>query len=165
MVKPLGLKLVFVHYFPDDVHGLLLAREKRILLNARKPRYELRFTVLHEIGHFFNHVLNPYRQRHLRILDWNWRFRPLTNFCSFNRRYTRMLFAKGSAKEWEADLWAFCAFLRLARFPHFRRDLLHFLGRRHDKIATFCLALLCTIYSAGKCRLQKALSVLKDVCR
>ena len=73
MAKHLGLKIVFVSYFTNDVHGKLLPREKRILINAHKPRYEHTFTLLHEIAHYLLHFKNFTRKRHARFLDINWK--------------------------------------------------------------------------------------------
>jgi len=51
LAKQLGLNVKFVHYFANNTHGKLLPHEKRILINANKPRYEHVYTLLHEVGH------------------------------------------------------------------------------------------------------------------
>jgi hypothetical protein len=164
MAKHLGLKVKFVDYFPDDVHGKLLPREKRILLNAHKPRYEHEFTLLHEIGHFLNHFKNPDRKRHPRIFDIRWEFDFWAKLSSFMRRYWRYVFNKESGKEWEADLWAMCAFVYLARYFG-SRDLLEFLNHHPEKNGMFWLAIGGVVYSDIKKRIATTYKFLLNPFR
>jgi hypothetical protein len=155
MSQHLGIKVQFVHYFGDDVHGKLLPREKRILINARKPKIEHVYTLLHEIGHFMLHFKNLPRIHHPRIFDINWRAAWLARFNSIVRRYYRFIFNKESGKEWEADVWAMCAFVYLARHFGFRQELMSFLNRHPEKTSIFLLAAYSFVYSRIKSRMKK----------
>jgi len=133
MARHLRLKVAFVSYFDDQTHGKLMPREGRILINANKPRQEHIFTMLHEIGHFLLHFKNPPRKHHPRVFDVAGKIEWLANFCSNLRRQMRFHFNKASGKEWEADLWALCAFAYLARHFGFREELFSFLQRHPEK--------------------------------
>jgi len=160
MAAHLGLKVIFVDYFPDDVHGKLLPREKRILINAHKPRYEHTFTLLHEIGHFLIHFKTPHRKHHPRFLEIDWKIEWLLNLCSKARRSMRRLFNRDGSKEWEADLWAFCAFFILAKLPGCQDDFRTFIEHHPEKIWTFTLAASAVIYCGIKYRITKPFKVL-----
>jgi hypothetical protein len=155
LAKYLGLKVKFVSYFSNDVHGKLLPREKRILINAHKPRCEHIFTMLHEIGHFLLHFQNAPRKHHPRFLDHHGQTEWLTGLRSKARRYLRFIFNKESGKEWEADLWAFCAFGYFAKQVGCLDDLVAFLDRHPEKYGSFCLAMLGVAYSRTKACLSK----------
>ena len=155
MSKHLGLQVKFVDYLADDVHGKLLPREKRILINAHKPRNEHFYTVLHEIAHFLLHFKSLPRKYHPRIFDINWKAEWLAILCSKVRRYYRYTFNKASGKEWEADLWAMCAFVYIARHFKCRGELKTFLKRHPEKTSMFLLAAGSTIYCGTKTRIQK----------
>jgi hypothetical protein len=137
MAKHFGLTVKFVSYFGDDVHGKLLPRERRILINANKPRCEHTFTLLHELGHFVVHVLNPGRKYDPRLLDVSWPVAFLEKFASRVRRQLRFLFNKQSGKEWEADLWAMCAFVHVAKHIQCHDELCAFLQRHPEKLGMF----------------------------
>jgi Zn-dependent peptidase ImmA (M78 family) len=66
-----GVKVKYVGYFDAKTHGKLMPREKIILINAHESRPEHVFTLLHELGHYVLHVLNPYRKFHPRWCDLN----------------------------------------------------------------------------------------------
>ena len=155
MSKHLGIQVKFVDYLSDDVHGKLLPREKRILINAHKPRTEHIYTVLHEIGHFLIHFKSLPRRRHPRIFDINWKAEWLARLCSTVRRYYRFIFNKESGKEWDADVWAMCAFIYLAKHIGCRNDLFTFLDHHPEKTGTFFLCALVTIYCDAKTRIKK----------
>ena len=99
MSKYIGIKVKFVDYLGDDVHGKLLPREKRILINARKPRTEHIFTLLHEIGHFLVHVKKTHTLRNPRFLEIHWKSERLANFFSKVRRGVRFFRNRQSGKE------------------------------------------------------------------
>lgn len=153
--KHVGLKYKFVSHFSDDVHGKLLPREKLILINAHKPRYEHTFTLLHEFGHYLLHCNSLPRKHHLRFTEIDWKIEWLTDICSIVRRYSRRLFAKDSSKEWEADLLAFLMFILLAKAAGCWNDLFAFLEHHPEKIWTFLLAALVITYGGIKTRIQK----------
>jgi hypothetical protein len=155
MSKHLGIKVKFVDYFGDDVHGKLLPREKRILINARKPRNEHIYTLLHEIGHFLIHFKSLPRKHHPRFFDINWKMEWLANLCSKIRRYFRFVFNKASGKEWEADLWAMCAFIYFAKRIGCRDELRVFLDRHPEKSKIFLLAAFGVAYSDTKTTIKK----------
>jgi hypothetical protein len=155
MTKHLGLKVKFVDYFPDNVHGKLLPREKRILINAHKPRYEHVFTVLHEIGHFMVHFKNSYQRRLPWYLNRHWQFDFVAEIVSKTRRLFRFLFARGKTKEWEADLWAFIAFFLVAKCVGSTSELRDFIEHHPEKFWTFLLAALAVTYGGIKTRIQK----------
>ena len=161
MAKHLGLKVCFVSYFDAATHGKLLPRERRILINAHKPREEHYFTLLHEIAHYLLHFKTPQRKRHARIFDFNWKSEWVTKLCSKMRRTLRFCFNKTSGKEWEADLWAMCAFIYLANRPGCRKDLFAFLDRHPEKSGTFFVATLAVAYGDTKTRLKKIGNVLQ----
>ena len=148
MATLLGLKVRFVSYFSAGTHGKLLPRERRILINAHEPRCEHVFTLLHEIGHFLIHFQNAPQQRHPRFFDIHWKIKWLAEAFSTVRRYLRFIFNRKESKEWEADLWAFCAFIYFARHLGCRRDLLAFVDRHPEKSSRFYLA-ACGVAYAG----------------
>jgi hypothetical protein len=159
MAEKIGLKVVFVSYFGDDVHGRLLVREKRILINAHKPRTEHIFTLLHEVGHYVQHVLQPNRKHHPRLCDVRWKIELLENLCKKLRRYFRFIFSKEASKEWEADLWAFCAFICLAKQMKCKKDLMAFVDRHPEKTKTFYLAALGVTLGGIKNRLKQLVHI------
>jgi hypothetical protein len=160
MAKHLGLKVKFVGYFSKGVHGKLLPREKRILINANEPRYEHIFTLLHEFGHFVVQVQNPYRKHHPRVFDVRWELNWLANLSSKVRRYFRFRFNKASGKEWEANLWAMCAFLLLAKYFGCHDELNKFIKNRPEMNGIVLLATGGVIYSATKKRISTASNLL-----
>jgi hypothetical protein len=165
LAQHLGLKVIFVSYLAPNVHGRLLVREKRILINAHKPRHEHIFTLLHEIGHFVQHVLNVRHWRHPRIFDTRWRIDFLTSICSQARRYFRYIFATENAKEWEADLWAMCAFVYLVKMIGGRDELAAFLKHHPEKRWSYRLAVGAAWYCELKKRLQFPCKLLAEVKR
>ena len=152
MASHIGLKVKFVDYFDDQTHGRLLVREKRILLNAHKPRIEHFFTILHEIGHYMVHHLTPRRTHHPRFFDVNLINDLIPDLCRFIRRYFRFIFNTREGLEWEADLWAMCAFLILANRIGCRADLVNFLDRHPEKMPTFLLVAGAVAYTNAKTR-------------
>jgi oligoendopeptidase F len=148
---------VYVHYFPPDVHGKLLPGEKRILINAHKPRYEHSFTLLHEIGHYVRHVLIPRRKYHPRILDINWKINFLAEFASYARRSIRFIYNKQSSKEREADLWAMCAFVHLSKHFGCRAELTAFLERHPEKFGLYLLTASATAFCGIRARIMTAI--------
>ncbi len=153
MAKHLRLKVCYVSYFDDKTHGKLLPREKRILINANKPRTEHIYTMLHEIGHYLLHFKNPPKKHHPRVLDINWKIERLTKLCSKIRRMIRFQFNKVDGKEWEADLWAVCAFFYLAKHFGYWKDFLAFVKNHPEKKAIYCL----TAYGAAQVELKARL--------
>ena len=155
MSQHLGIKVKFVDYFGDDVHGKLLPREKRILINARKPRNEHIYTLFHEIDHYLIHFKSPPRKRHPKFCDVKWEADWLARLCSKIRRFYRFRFNSEDGKEWEADIWAMCAFVYTARHCGFRDELIAFLERHPEKTNVFLLAVCGFIYSGTKTGIQK----------
>jgi hypothetical protein len=133
MARQLGLKIKFVHYFAENVHGKLLPNEKRILINANKPRDEHVFTLLHEIAHY---ILHFKRKVNRRLCPWylrlNWKIHAIAVFFSKWRRAVRLAFNTQKGKEWEADVWAMCGLVYLKKFAGFS-DLPSFLARHPEK--------------------------------
>ena len=156
LARHFGLKVKFVSYLPADVQGKLLPREKRILINAYKPRCEHTFTLLHEIGHYVQHVLTPRRAYHPRVFDLHWKNDFLAEFSKFVRRYFRFIFNKQSGKEWEADLWAMCAFIYLAKAIGCQDELIAFVKRHPEKTNIFRLAAWGAAYCGIKTRIKNA---------
>ena len=150
----LGIKVKFVDYFGDDVHGKLLPRERRILINARMPRNEHIFTLFHEIGHYLIHFKSLPRKRHPRFCDVKWKADWLARLSSKLRRYFRFIFNREAGKEWEADVWAMCAFVYTARHFGFRDELITFLKRHPEKTQIFLLAVYGNIYGGTKTTIQ-----------
>jgi len=158
-----GLKVRFVDYLGDGDHGKLLPRERRILINAHKPRHEHIYTLLHEIGHFILHFKNPIKKRHPRFFDIEWKMEWLAILCSKVRRYIRFIFTKESGKEWEADLWAMCAFVYLAKITGCRNELRRFLQRHPEKLNHFRLVKIAMLYADLKTRFAKARQAYRAV--
>ncbi|HUZ07102.1 MAG TPA: ImmA/IrrE family metallo-endopeptidase [Candidatus Paceibacterota bacterium] len=156
LARHLRLKVAFVSYFDDQTHGKLLPREGRILINANTPRQEHIFTMLHEIGHFLLHFKNPPRRHHPRLLDIAWKIEWVANFCSHIRRQMRFYLKKASGKEWEADLWALCAFAFLAKHFGFRDELIAFLNRHPEKLWNYRLVKAAVFYCDFKKRISTA---------
>jgi hypothetical protein len=151
----LGLKVKFVSYFGPDVHGKLLPREKRILINAYKPRYEHVFTLLHEIGHFLLHSKNRLRLRYPWFLEIIWRNESVMKLCSKLRRHVRYAANRESRKEWEADAWSFCMLVYLVRRNIGRSELIGFLNAHPEKLRLFFLAVTVNIYCDIKARVKQ----------
>ena len=160
MAEHLRLKVCFVSYFDDRIHGKLLPREGRILINAHKPREEHIFTLLHEFGHYLMHYKSPPRKHHPRVFDIKPRINWLKNFCSKLRRQMRFYFGKESGKEWEADLWAMCAFVYLARLVGCREELAAFLERHPVKRWDYWLVKTAIFYCDWKNRISNVRKVL-----
>jgi len=160
MAKHFGLKVKFVSYFGDAVHGKLLPREKRILINAHKPRYEHIFTLFHEIGHFFIHFKNPRRKHYPGFLEIQWNIQWLDDLASKVRRYLRRLFNKETGQEWEADLWAMILFLLVSKFTGNTDDLRTFLNHHPEKFWIFMLASTTLIYCGIKNRITRPFQIL-----
>ena len=156
-----GVKVKYVGYFGAETHGKLMPREKTILINAHKSRPEHVFTLLHELGHYVLHVLNPYRKFHPRWCVLNWRVQFMANFCSKIRRYMRFNFRKKAGREWEADMWALCAFWLLARRFGAREEFFAFLKRHPEKHWKFVLVGTVTIYQDGRACIKNLLSRLQ----
>ena len=155
IARHLGLKVKYVDYLKEDEHGKLLPREKRILINAHKSRNEHIYTLLHEVGHYLLHFKSLPRKHHPRIFDIQWKAAWLARFNSHVRRYFRFIFNKQTGKEWEADVWAMCAFIYFAKRLDCRDELLIFLDRHPEKTTIFLLTAFGTAYIATKQRLHK----------
>ncbi|HEY3853727.1 MAG TPA: ImmA/IrrE family metallo-endopeptidase [Verrucomicrobiae bacterium] len=156
----LGLKIVFVNYLSDDIHGKLLPREKRILINANKPRYEHVYTLLHEFGHFQLHFKNCAPNRFNRwYLNRRWKIEAIAVFASKVRRHLRFKFNTHAGKEWEADLWALCALLYLQKFIG-RSYLTTFLARHPEKTSVFLVAVSGMLCDAIKKRAKTAFQII-----
>jgi hypothetical protein len=161
--RHLGLKVKFVNYFSDDVHGKLLNREKRILINANKPRCEHVYTLLHEFGHFVLHCTKRAPQKYYPwFLKHNWKITAIADFVSKVRRTIRFAFSTNRGKEWEADLWAMCAFAYFKRFVG-HSDLTAFLNRHPDKRGIYRLAATVVVYCDIKKRIATAFKFLGSV--
>lgn len=150
MAQHLGIKIKFVDYLSDDVHGKLLPREKRILINAHKPRVEHMFTVLHEIGHFLVQFKNPLKHCRPWFLNIEWKQNRLARLQSQIRRSYRFWLNSNAGTEWQADLWAMCAFVYLSRVIGCRRELFAFLNRHPEKTGVFLLAAYGSKYARMK---------------
>jgi hypothetical protein len=160
MAKHLGLKVVFVSYLSADVHGKLMAREKRILINAAKPRYEHVYTLLHELGHFLLHFKSCLPNRYYPwYLNRRWKIDAIAALASRVRRHIRFMFHKQSGKEWEADLWAMCALIYLRKVTG-RSYLTAFLNRHPEKTRVFFLAVSGFLYSTLQQRTKAAFRIL-----
>jgi hypothetical protein len=155
MADELGLKVKFVGYFSDDVYGKLLPREKRILINANKPRYEHIFTMLHEFGHFVIHFKNLQRKIYPRWVNIRWKIEWLVDLCSKLRRYWRYVLNKESSKEWLADFWAMIGFILVSNWIGNSDDLMAFLNHHPEKTRLYFLALAAVIYGGIKRRIEK----------
>jgi hypothetical protein len=155
LTKHIGIMVKFVDYLDDNTHGKLLPREKRILINARKPRNEHIYTLLHEIGHYLIHFKGLPRKHHPRLFDINWKADWLARLSSKIRRYYRFIFNKETGREWEADVWAMCAFVYIARRFGCRGELFTFLKRHPEKRNIFLLATYSTVYCDTKMRIKR----------
>ena len=133
MARHVGLTVKFVSYFDDQTHGKLIARERRILINANKPRTEHIYTLLHELGHYWLHVLNRAERRTPWYLEIHWQNKFLSKMTRTVRRYLRFIFNKQDGLEWEADLWALCAFYYLAKHIGCKKDFTAFLRNHPEK--------------------------------
>jgi len=158
LTRHLRLKVKFVGYLSAGVHGILLPREGLILINAHKPRCEHVYTLLHEIAHFLLHFKRQPKKRHPRFFDIHWKAERLANLCSLVRRYLRFIFNKESGKEWEADLWAMCAFIYFSKLLGCRADLHAFMDRHPEKTNHFLLAASGIAYSGVKTRIKNVWS-------
>lgn len=72
----------------------------------------------------------------------------------------RLIFAKESGKEFEADLMAMCMFIRLAKGFGFRVELVQFLKRHPEKYSAFFLAAYGVTCNGIKIRLQNFFKLL-----
>ena len=152
-------------HWPRRIHGKLLPREKRILLNARKPRTEHLFTLFHELGHYFVHFKNARRKYPPAIFDLNLRMRWFDYLCRHMRRFYRYRCTRERFREWEADLWAFCAFIVFAKITGCRRELTEFLARHPEKCGTYSIAVLAVAWGGVKSRFLKMMTALSSPFR
>jgi len=160
LAKHLGLKVKFVSYFTDNIHGKLLPRERRILINANKPRCEHVYTLLHEFAHYLLHFKKPAPRRHCPwYLKLNWKIDAAADIASKMRRIIRFVLNSERGKEWEADLWAMCGLVYLKQFGG-RSDLTAFLNRHPEKKWIYRLAAIATVYSETKQRIATAFKLL-----
>jgi|ERR1017187_3632867 hypothetical protein len=151
LAKHVGLKVIFVSYLSDDVHGKLLPREQRILINATKPRCEHVYNLLHELGHFLLHFKKCAPDRYNRwYLKRRWRIDAIAQLASKMRRYVRFIFNSHAGKEWEADLWAMCALVYLKKYLG-GSDSAAFLNRHPEKRWIYRLAAASAFY----CEIKK----------
>ena len=155
MARHLGFQVKFVGYLPDNEHGRLIVLERRILINAHKPRFEHIFTVLHEIGHIMMHVRNQNRVCQHPWLHRFWNIEWIDSFVAKVRRHVRRLFNKDEAREWEADLWAMCAFFYIVGIFGNKNDLLTFLDHHPEKTKLFFLVGAIVTYTNLKIRIKK----------
>jgi hypothetical protein len=153
--KDLGLKVKFVDYLPEDIHGKLLPRERRILINANKPRCEHVYTLLHEFAHYLLHFKRIKPHRHSPwYLNINWKSDAIARIAAKVRRLVRFVFHSEHGKEWEADLWAMCGLIYLNKF--FGDSVLTaFLNRHPEKKWLYRLAAISTVVSDAKKRITK----------
>jgi hypothetical protein len=162
--KHLGVKIKFVSHLADDVHGKLLPREKRILINANKPRYEHVYTLLHEFAHYLLHFNKRAPRRHCPwYLKFNWKIDAIAEIASKLRRFIRLAFNSKAGREWEADLWAMCGLVYLKKFVG-RSDLTAFLNRHPEKKWIYRLAATATVYSETRKRIATAFKLLGTRC-
>lgn len=131
------------------------------MINAHKPRCEHIFTLLHEIGHFPLHFKNAPRRHHPRIFDIYWQTEWFSRLSSQVRRYFRLFFNSNSGKEWAADLWAFSAFVYLAKPCGCRDELLACLNRHPEEMGRYYLVVVAFLYSRAKTGLWKFPKLLR----
>ena len=82
----------------------------------------------------------------------------MADLCSKIRRYMRFNFRKEAGREWEADLWALCAFWLLARRFGAKEELSEFLKRHPEKHWQFALVFVSTVYQDGRKRIKNLLA-------
>ncbi|HEY3855598.1 MAG TPA: ImmA/IrrE family metallo-endopeptidase [Verrucomicrobiae bacterium] len=160
--KQLCLKVRFVDYLLENVYGKLLPRERRILINANKPRYEHVYTLLHEFGHYLLHF-KQIKPRRLSpwYLNINWKIEAVADIAAKVRRGVRLAFHSEKGKEWEADLWAMCGFVYLKKFGA-STDLAAFLKRHPEKRWIYRLVATTGVYT----EIKKPISAgFKLVCK
>jgi hypothetical protein len=107
------------------------------------------------------HFSNKPRKHHPRFFDIHWKLDWLANLSSKVRRYYRFIFNKESGKEWEADVWAMCAFVYLAKVIGCRSDLIEFLKRHPEKTNIFLLSVFGVVYSEAKTKFKKVIQLLR----
>ncbi len=158
--KQLCLKVRFVDHLPENVYGKLLPRERRILINANKPRCEHVFTLLHEFAHYLLHFKRIKPRRHSPwYLNINWKVDAIADFAAKVRRGVRLVFHSEKGKEWEADVWAMCGFVYLKKFGA-GNDLTAFLKRHPEKKWIYRLAASSTAYTDLKKPIATAFKLL-----
>jgi hypothetical protein len=163
MAKQIGVKVKFVGYLPDNIHGKLLPREKRILINANKPRYEHVYTLLHEFAHYLLHFKNRAPGRHCPwYLKINWKIDAIAVFFSKLRRAVRFTFNTKRGKEWEADLWAMGGLVYLKWFFGYS-DLKVFLNRHPEKKWIYRYVRTVFVYSESKTRITTTFTLLRKM--
>lgn len=89
----------------------------------------------------------------------------LARFSSVVRRYFGSQFNKTSGKEWEADLWALCAFVVLAKRTGCWGDLGAFLDRHPELTGRFLLVCVSTAYADVKGQLKRLANVFRPAFR
>lgn len=156
MAQYLGLTIRFVDYLGDETHGKLLPREKRILINANKPRFEHVFTLLHEFGHYSIHFKQVAPKMYDRwYLNRRWSIQAVLKFAQRLKRTIRYQIYKRGGDEWEADLWAMCAFVYLNKKTS-RADLDAWLKQHPEKRSDYRLVLIATVFCDTKKRVTNA---------
>ena len=71
------------------------------------------------------------------------------------RRYVRWIFNKESGREWQADLWAMCAFMFIAKSCGCQHDLKSFTNHHPEKLPVMALAALAVAYGGIKARFNR----------
>lgn len=125
LARAAGTELKFIEGLPIHIYGCQHTEAPIAVINSDLPQCEQIFTILHEIGHF---VLHCKTSRSLPMpLFVN---RPYKNEIMAEIAYkTRRTIRRKFDKEWQADLWAFCAFFEIGC----RNDFQEFLRRHPDK--------------------------------
>ncbi len=131
VAKDLKLAVEYSHDLPASVHGFLHQSDEPrfILVNANDPEFEQRFTIAHEIGHYFIHHNRPPRTFFDSLLGREWQSRRLREVC----QYLRHEFAAILNPEWQADLYATGLLIQLGDI----QSLKAYLTYHPEKIPSF----------------------------
>lgn len=129
-----GTELNFTEGMPIRFYGCQHTNAPIAVINSDRPQCEQIFTALHEIGHFIHHYQKDHKLPIPSLIN-----RPYENefLSAVTYRAKRIMWQKFNS-EWQADLWALCAFCALG-CP---QDLQEFLRRHPEKLKLMLLMIL-----------------------
>lgn len=89
------------------------------------------------------------------MLRRNFNIPLLDKIVSRTRRHLRFMFNQENGREWEADLWAMCAFILVAKTCGCQQELKSFANHHPEKLSLMVLAAFGVAYDGIKGRFQR----------
>ena len=138
-----GTELIFADGLPTRFYGCQHTEAPIAVINSDLPQCEQIFTILHEIGHFVLHHKKPHSLPIPALINRPYENKHLAEATYKIKRALRVSFGQ----EWQADLWATCAFFEIGCPDDFHE----FFKRHPRKMKLFPIIIPIIL----KCRLQR----------